>query len=155
MMKTHSQPILFAMAVVAVTASLLITPHSWTEVQAKTTGIHTPARGSAERKAILDAMRLKVKELHQLDVVFVVVTMKVGNVWAWVHTQPQSKDGSSHYEDFLALLKRTNGSWLVVEIPCTEPDNPDCIDSPGYFGKLASRFPGMPRELLPVDSGKP
>ncbi|MBM3162375.1 MAG: hypothetical protein FJZ79_03430 [Chlorobi bacterium] len=138
-------------AVFLVVGTVLAYPFSARAATGKTTGVYTPAPGTVERKAILDAMRRKVKELHQLDVVFVVVTMKVGNGWSWVHTRPQSKDGSSHYEDVLALLKRTKGSWHVVEIPCTEPDNPDCIDSPGYFGKLAGRFPGMPPGLLPED----
>jgi len=102
--------------------------------------VFTPAPGSVERKAILDVMRKKVRELHELDVVFVVRSMKVCKGWAWVQTQPRSKDGDSRYEDFYALLQRVKGTWTIVEIPCTEPDDPECIDSPGYFRKLASRF---------------
>lgn len=111
--------------------------------------VQTPAPGSAERRAMLDAMRLKVRELHGLDVVFVVREMKVSEGWAWVHTLPQSKDGSARYEDFFALLRKENGRWRIAEIPCTEPDNPECIDNPGYFRMLAERFPGLPAAILP------
>ncbi|WP_331562411.1 hypothetical protein [Chlorobium sp.] len=111
--------------------------------------VFTPAPGSVERKAILDVMRMKVRELHELDVVFVVKSMKVCEGWAWVHTQPRSMDGNSRYEDFYALLQRVKGTWTIVEIPCTEPDDPACMDSSGYFGKLSSRFPGLPAVILP------
>lgn len=113
--------------------------------------VYTPLPGSVERKEILDAMREKVKELHELDVVFVVREMKVSDGWVWVHTLPQSRDGSARYEDFFALLRKARGRWTVADIPCTEPDNPDCIDSPGYFTKLLDRFPGLPTAILPLD----
>ncbi|NTW53439.1 MAG: hypothetical protein HGB15_01470 [Chlorobaculum sp.] len=113
--------------------------------------LHTPQPGSAERRAILDAMRCKIKKLHGLDVIFVVETMKVSGGWAWVHTMPRSKDGNASYEDFYALLHTLKGEWKIAEIPCTEPDNPDCIDSPGYFRKLVRRFPGLPASILPEE----
>ncbi|NTW55864.1 MAG: hypothetical protein HGB20_02315 [Chlorobiaceae bacterium] len=111
--------------------------------------VHTPAPASLERREILDAMRQKIRELHELDVVFVVKTMNVGSGWAWVHTLPQSGDGKGRYEDFYALLHKKLGRWTIVEIPCTEPDNPDCLDSPGYFRKLARKYPGIPRAIMP------
>ncbi|NTW52551.1 MAG: hypothetical protein HGB22_08185 [Chlorobiaceae bacterium] len=122
------------------------------EAQAKAPAAYSPATGSAERREILDAMRRKVKELHRFDVIFTVKAMKVSDGWAWVHTLPRSKDGISAYEDFYALLHRTHGRWSVAEIPCTEPENPECIDSPGYFRKLAARFPGLPASIFPVES---
>jgi hypothetical protein len=118
----------------------------------KASRVYTPFPGSMERREILDAVRLKVRELHELDVIFVVKTMKVCNGWAWVHSLPRSKDGSGRYEDFYALLQKKQGRWVIAEIPCTEPDNPDCMDNPGYFRKLAGRFPGLPSAVLPVDS---
>jgi hypothetical protein len=111
--------------------------------------VHTPAPGTVERKALLEALRVKVKELHGLDVIFVIRTMNVSDGWAWVHTLPRSGDGSGSYEDFYALLRRDKGGWHVAEIPCTEPDSPECLDSPGYFRKLAARFPGLPSSILP------
>lgn len=115
----------------------------------KTAKAYTPLPGSAERREILDAIRLKVRELHELEVIFVVKSMKACNGWAWAHTLPRSKDGIGRYEDFYALLCKKEGRWIVSEIPCTEPENPDCIDSPGYFSKLARRFPGLPASIFP------
>jgi hypothetical protein len=111
--------------------------------------VHSPAPGTVERWQILEVMRVKVRELYGLDVIFVVKEMRVGDGWAWVHTLPRSKDGNSSYEDVYGLLHLRQGSWTVVEIPCTEPDNPECVDSPGYFRKLAARLPGLPPGILP------
>ena len=112
------------------------------------TEAYTPQPGTAERKAILDALRVWVKRGHDPDVIFVVKHLKVKNGYAWVHTLPRSKDGSSRYEDLSALLKKDQGLWSVVEIPCGEVDNPDCIGDPGYFDGLNQRFPDMPDDIL-------
>ena len=128
---------------IAVTAPLQARP-----AQETVRTFHTPPPGSAERKAILDAIRMKIKELHGLDVIFVVETIHVSGRWAWVHALPRSKDGRSSYEDFYALLRKAKGEWRIAEIPCTEPDNPDCIDSPGYFRRLVRRFPGVPVSIF-------
>jgi hypothetical protein len=109
---------------------------------------YTPQPGSAERKAILDALREWVKRGHHPEVIFVVKHLKVKNGYAWVHTLPQSKDGSSRYEDLSALLKKDQGLWSVAEVPCGEVDNPDCIGDPGYFDGLKQRFPEMPTDIL-------
>ena len=107
-------------------------------------GFHIPPPGSAERRLVLDVMRAKVAELHGFDVVFVVKKIEISKGWAWVHTLPRSRDGRSRYEDFFALLHKTNGKWKIAEIPCTEPDDPACVYSPDYFRHLRQRFPTMP-----------
>jgi len=101
------------------------------------------------RKQILDALRLEVKKIHGVETLFVVKYIKVKDNWAWVDTLPQSADGQSHYEDISALLHSENGIWKVVEIPCTEVENPECLDDPNYFRKLKKRFPKLPKQILP------
>jgi hypothetical protein len=115
------------------------------------TMVYTPKSGSAERRILLDVMRRKILELHQLDVVFVVKEMNVRSGWAWVHTLPRSKDGVGRYEDFIAILQKKNGTWEIAEIPCTELDNKDCINSPDYFMHLKKRFPELPAVILPSE----
>ncbi len=109
----------------------------------------TPPAGSPQRKAILDALRQEVKRMHGMDVIFVVVHLKRKDGWAWLHTLPRSKDGSSQYEDISALLQLKDGIWSVVEIPCGEVDNPECLDGPEYFDRLQERFPDVASEILP------
>ncbi|WP_295420474.1 hypothetical protein [Sulfurovum sp.] len=105
--------------------------------------------GTPVRKAILDALRQKMKRLHGVDVVFVVKYLKVKDGWSWVHTLPQSLDGKEHYEDLSALLQQKGGSWSVVELACTEEENPQCLSHPEYFSTLKKRFPKLPGEILP------
>jgi len=119
-----------------------------THVQASDSNL-TPLQGSPLRMAILDSLRQEVKRIHGLDVVFVVKHLKVNNGWAWAHTLPQSPDGSNRYEDVSALLQLQNGAWTVVEIPCGEDENPDCLNGPGYFSGLRKRFPDVPTEIFP------
>lgn len=109
----------------------------------------TSAPGSAERKAIANALRQEVKALHGIEVKFVISFLKVKNDWAWIETRPQSPDGKSRYEDIAALLTRVNGTWRVAELTCTEPDNPDCLGAPDYFLRLQQRFPKAPPQIFP------
>jgi len=112
----------------------------------------TPPPGSSERRQILGALRHEISRLHRLDVVFVVGFLKVQDGWAWVETRPQSPDGRSRYEGVSALLRKSGGLWRIAEIACSEPDNPECLDSPDYFRKLKMRFPALPLTVLPPDS---
>ena len=109
----------------------------------------TPLPGTPLRAEVLDALRHEVKRIHGLDVVFVVRYLKVRDGWAWVHTLPQSPDASNRYEDLSALLQLQDGAWTVVEIPCGEEENPDCLHGPEYFSGLQRRFPGAPTVIFP------
>jgi hypothetical protein len=111
--------------------------------------VHTPKPGTAERKAILAPLRESVSRLHHLDVVFVIRKLSVSRGWAWIQTSPQAKDGRPMYEDVAALLRKVSGRWTVLEIPCTEPDNPACLGESGYVAGLEMRFPGVPMVILP------
>ena len=114
--------------------------------------VSTPIKGSADRKAILDVLRGMAKKMSGLDVVFVVTYLKVGNGWAWVDAEPQSVDGSQHYETMSGLLHREKGRWVFVEGPpeavaCDE--DPDCADPVRYFQLLAKKHPGAPVGIFP------
>jgi len=109
----------------------------------------TPPVGSNERKAIVNALRQEVKALQGIDVQFVITYLKVKDNWAWIQTRPQSPGGKNRYEDIPALLNEVNGTWRVCEIPCIEPDNPDCLGAKDFFKRLQRLFPDAPREIFP------
>jgi hypothetical protein len=117
--------------------------------------VRMPPAGDPVRKAVLDGLRSEVARLHGLEVVFVVGHLRVKDGWAWVGTRPRSRDGASRFEDISALLRLRDGGWQVVEIPCTEVDNPDCLEAPDYFPQLLSRYPGLPVEVLPDRAQRP
>ncbi|MGW8170064.1 MAG: hypothetical protein ACWGHH_08685 [Sulfurovaceae bacterium] len=123
-------------------------------VDAKNNMVHkcfTPLEGTPIRQDILDTLRKEVKRTHGIDAVFVVEYLRVQDGWAWVHAFPQSADGKNKYEDIHALLRLQNSEWKTMEIPCTEVENPECLDDPSYFPKLKQRFPNMPEQILPEE----
>ena len=99
---------------------------------------YTPDKGSPERKAILDALRVPVERDLKQKVVFVSDNFKVQGTWAFVSGTPQNSTGGepdysrTKYADqfdtgafdnnFFALLKKTAGKWKVTTyaIGCTD-----------------------------------
>jgi hypothetical protein len=118
---------------------------------------YTPARGSAERAAIMDAMRAHRRRFDPQRVIFVVSYLRVQRGWAWASVLPQSPDGHSHYEDESALLRRRAGRWEVVEtMPAAgeregTPTEEDCA----WFQQLRRRFAALPAAVLPAEGRRP
>ena len=92
---------------------------------------HTPAPGSAELKAVADALRVPVeKELRQ-KVVFKIDHLKVSGDWAFLRGVPQRPGGGKVdynatpykqaiedgvFDDWIcALLRKRAGKWQVVK----------------------------------------
>lgn len=101
-------------------------------------GVYTPEKGSAERKAILDALRIPVERELKQKIVFAAENFNVAGNWAFLSGDPQSPDGGqpdyrgTPYQEakdadmfdnnFFALLRKTGGKWKVVHyaIGCTD-----------------------------------
>jgi hypothetical protein len=100
--------------------------------------IHTPEKGSSERKEILDALRVSVERDLKQSIVFVPDHFNVQGNWAFIEGRPQTPDGKdpnysiTKYREavdsgafdnnFFALLKRTGQIWKVATyaIGCTD-----------------------------------
>lgn len=100
--------------------------------------VYTPEKGSPERKAILDALRIPVERDLKQKVIFVADNFNVQGNWAFVGGRPQTADGArpdysnTQYADavdsgafdnnLFALLKKTAGKWKVTTyaIGCTD-----------------------------------
>jgi hypothetical protein len=100
--------------------------------------VYTPEKGSAERTAILNALRVPVERDLKQKVVFVTDNFKVQGTWAFVSGTPQSPSGGApnyagtKYDEaenegafdnnFFALLRKTAGKWKVTTyaIGCTD-----------------------------------
>ncbi len=98
---------------------LFATPHG---VRAQS--LHSPAPGSSERRAILDAIRPLVVAQVGPPVEFVVNDIRVVGGYAFVAVEPQRPGGrvidDSHIDDEMrdglhteAILIFRNGRWLV------------------------------------------
>jgi hypothetical protein len=118
---------------------------------------HTPARGSAERQAIMDALRAHRRRSDARPVIFVVNYLRVQRGWAWTTVTPQSPDGRSRYEEESALLRLRAGRWEVVEsMPAFgeregTADEEDCA----WFQHLRRRRPAVPISILPREGRRP
>lgn len=152
-MITHKFAFLLAMALVLTIAVSTSTYASEVKVQSATkSGTYTPAKGSEDRKAIMDALRVAIRKMSGLEVIFVVRHLKINKGWAWVETDPKSANGKNHYEPMVGLLHKKNGRWTYIEGPpefavCEE--DPDCVDTARYFKKLVRKYPAASPDIFP------
>jgi len=100
--------------------------------------VYTPEKGSPERTAILNALRVPVEKELKQKISFNIDNFRVQGAWAFLSGTPQSANGGQpNYRNtpyagavesgafdnnFFALLKKTGGKWKVVafSIGCTD-----------------------------------
>ncbi|MEK7723497.1 MAG: hypothetical protein AAB336_04045 [Acidobacteriota bacterium] len=100
--------------------------------------VYTPTKGSAERTAILAALRVPVEKELKQKIQFSVQEFKSNGTWAFMSGDPKNmRGGKPNYKgtpyqeaieadmfdnNFFALLKKTGGKWKVVThaIGCTD-----------------------------------
>jgi len=120
---------------------------------AQTDTVHTPEMGSAERKAIMDALREDFKNGNGQEVVFKVNYLKAHNGWAWTDTTPLDAKGKPVAEGGTSLLHNENGAWKVIDLSTIEedPDNPMGQEeaSPGFIKNLRKKYPAVPLDIFP------
>ncbi|HKV40700.1 MAG TPA: hypothetical protein VJX67_15920 [Blastocatellia bacterium] len=115
--------------------------------------LHTPPKGSAERKAIMDAIRANFKEGSGQTAVFLVNYLKVHNGWAWADVTPLDAKGKPIAEGGTLLLRYENDTWSVADISKV-PDDPDDPmgsqdASPGFIKGLRKIYPAVPLDIFP------
>jgi len=110
-------------------------------------GPYVPAKASAERQAILDALR------GDQPVVFKVHYLKVHNGWCWIDTTPIDKEGRATAEGGPNLLHLEDGKWKVMDLSKVPDDPADPLGaedaSPGFVKNVMKTFPGVPRDIFP------
>ena len=120
------------------------------QTNAVKSGPHVPANGSAERKAIVDALR------GDQDVMFKVHYIKVHSDWCWIDTTPLDKQGHATAEGGPNLLHLEGGKWKVMDLSTVPEDPKDPLGledaSPGFVKNVMKTFPGVPRDIFPKPS---
>lgn len=138
-------PILTAGLVLAA-ASLAPLPGLTTEAQAQARtacAARTPAPGSKERKAILDALRPRIEAMVGKKVEFVVARLDVACGYARLLATPQETGGNGdHYEMIDVLFVKRNGAWKFAMIAATEEGSDPGAD------QYKARYPNVPEVLL-------
>lgn len=110
--------------------------------------LHTPTKGSAERAAILDAIRDGGQ-----DVIYQVYYLKVHNGWAWIDATPlDAKTKRATAEGGTNLLHLENGKWRVMDLSSVpeDPDNPMASQdaSAVFVRNLRKTFAGCPADIF-------
>ena len=109
---------------------------------------YEPKPGSAERKAIMEAMRTPVSKFVGQRVIFT-GTVKVSGNWATFsgdaapnEGKPVNGDAEFALElDLFALLRKTDGKWTVLHW--------DFSGDAGPMIEARAKFPDAPFSLLP------
>jgi hypothetical protein len=126
-------------------------------------GAHTPAVGSSERQAIMDAMRLdfypgdlEAAHTNPKGVVFKVLFLKVHGDWACTHVDPVDAAGKEVAESRWGLLRRRRGQWSDVNyfdalrpFASEEAAQSALEMAPSTIAKVRAAFPEAPNDIFP------
>jgi len=116
-------------------------------------GVHTPAKGSPERKAIMDALREGDKNNFDKPVVYMVNYLRVHNGWAWTDVTPMDDKGKALAEGEQALLHYENGKWVSKDLSKVAEDPNDPLGpedpSPRYIRNVLKVYPEAPADIFP------
>lgn len=113
--------------ILAILASAVAFP----AMRARAQSIVLVARGSPERKAILDVVRVPVERRLGIKVIFEVERLAIFGDWAFAEVHPRTEAGgridyrrTRYARDYvpdldsdlvLALLRRSGASWVLVQ----------------------------------------
>jgi len=122
--------------------------------------LHTPAKGSDERQAIMDALREQFSNRqgslytpHRGAITFVVNRLQVHNGWAWMNGYPHSSDPQDSFGEYSGfLLHSQDGRWGVMRLPpmVNDPNDPENLDYPSRkdVEKIRQKFPTVPVDIF-------
>ena len=122
--------------------------------------LHTPAKGSDERQAIMDALRAEFDNrqspyytAHRGAIVFVVNRLQVHNGWAWMNGYPHSSDSQDSFGEYNGfLLHLQGGQWSVMRLPpmVNDPNDPENLDYPSRkdVERIRQKFPTTPTDIF-------
>ncbi len=98
--------------------------------------VYTPEKGSADRAAILNVIRVPVEKAYKQKIVFVIEQFNVQGTWAFISATPTLPSGGppsvkgtgfEGYEDaydnnFFGLLRKSGGKWRLIThgMGCTD-----------------------------------
>ena len=102
----------------------------------------TPAAGSPDRAAILDALRPRVEAMTGKPVEFEISRLEIACDYARLIAQPRAAGGTDRYEPVDALFERKDGAWSLALIAATEEGSDPAAD------QYKAARPDAPEALL-------
>jgi hypothetical protein len=122
--------------------------------------LHTPAKGSDERQALMDALRAEFDNRqspyytsHRGAITFVVNRLQVHNGWAWMNGYPHSSDPQDSFGEYNGfLLHLQGGQWGVMRLPpmVNDPNDPENLDYPSRkdVERIRQKFLAVPTDIF-------
>jgi hypothetical protein len=118
---------------------------------------HTPAKGTPERQAIMDAVREDYKKNNGVQVTFLVNYLKIHNGWCWTDLTPLGADSKPVAEGGTMLLHYEQDRWNLIDLSkvADDPDDPMASQdaSPGFIRNLRKIYPDVPTDIFPRKKG--
>jgi hypothetical protein len=118
---------------------------------------HTPAKGTPERQAIMDALRDDYKKNNGDQVTFLVNYLKIHNGWCWTDVTPLGGNGKPVAEGGTSLLHYEQDKWNIIDLSkvADDPDDPMASQdaSPGFIRNLRKIYPDVPTDIFPRKKG--
>lgn len=115
--------------------------------------LRTPEQGSAERKAILDAVHHAYKEGADQPAQFLVNFLRVHNGWTWINVTPLDARGKQIADPAPLLFHNEDGKWVnkdLFDVPTDPNDHVGPLEpSPKYIKALQQKYPGVPADIVP------
>ena len=139
-------------------AALIFSFAQYSRVQCQVTGqLHTPAKGSPERTAILDVLREEYKSGQGIHVIFQVNHLKVHDGWAWVTCTPLDDSGKPIGEPWPSLLRYEKDKWVIKDLVAIAEALNDPVGpmepSRKYLNEVQKKYPGVPADIFPKARG--
>jgi hypothetical protein len=121
--------------------------------------LHTPAKGTDERQAIMDGLREEFNKQgrfytpHRGTITFVVNRLMVHNGWVWMIGYPQSTDPQDSFGEYSGfLLHKQDGNWRGMSLPpmINDPNDPENLDYPTRkdVERIRQKFPTAPADIF-------
>ncbi|HEV2800541.1 MAG TPA: hypothetical protein VGW12_08595 [Pyrinomonadaceae bacterium] len=150
MKNLRQPPMLFAIVFLLFVCFAVSVPHAF--AQGKAT---TPAQGTPERKAVLDAVRARLKLKSQ----FKVYHLKLNGDWAYFHGGEVVDAGEGELQetdlDVKALLERKQSAgkstWVVAEIWTLPTDDTLSYKTFVERARRRQKTSNIPSDIFPSD----
>src|ERR1051326_6210776 len=118
--------------------------------------LRTPAEGTPERKAILDAVTKEYAGGEDHPAKFQVNYLKVHNGWAWIDVTPLNAGGQPVGDPAPLLFYNDKGKWTAKDMNEVStddeghegPHNP----TPKFIKAVQKKYPGVPADIFPTSS---
>jgi hypothetical protein len=121
--------------------------------------LRTPPEGSAERQALMDALRQHWKSTRNPEngqpyrgkITFRVGYLKVHHGWAWTYAEPHSSAPREGFpENDGLLLHLEEGRWKVMKLPPMD-DNGDGAFDPSLndVKRIKEMYRSIPTDIIP------